>query len=198
MNLRCHRDFGIGTNVASRRSFLFSNERTKQHRRATDRATARPRPPTARRPPTRPTAVVGSLHSLLGWSSWIDNSWRQLGEWQSPQRWKERQEEGGRRRKRDGRQTRREERQQLGYFAATLTEEVTVKYTAAARRRTHCMGERPRAREHTHTHTHLTLGCSDLAVPLMKELNRQNLLCAHVCVCVRERGGEGTNRQQRQ
>ena len=47
------------------------------------------------------------------------------------------------------------------------------------------MGARPRARLAS-THTYRTLGCSALAVPLMKELNRQNL---RVCVCVRERGG---------
>ena len=87
-----------------------------------------------------------------------------------------------------GLRERGEERQQLGYFAATLTEEVTVKYTAVARRagglhESETSGSSAR-REHTYTHpyTHTlrTLRCSILAVPLMKELNRQNLFCLGV------------------
>ena len=126
-------------------------------------------------------------------------------------RWKETQDEGRREEKEaggtdatgaptradGGRRTegerRGEERQQLGYFAATLTEEVTVKYTAVARRAgglhesetSSSSARAARAHIHTskHTHTLRTLRCSILAVPLMKELNRQNLFCR----CVQQR-----------
>ena len=103
----------------------------------------------------------------------------------------------------DARLGERQKRQQLGYFAATLTEEVTVKYTAVARRlpaweRDLGLSHTHNTHTHTHAHTHThrtTLGYSVLAVPLMKELNRQNLrvcVCVCVCVCVSERErGEG-------
>ena len=121
-------------------------------------------------------------------------------------RWKERQDEGRREEKEaggtdatgaqtdadGGRRTegerRGEERQQLGYFAATLTEEVTVKYTAVARRAgglhesetSSSSARREHTYTHPNTHTLRTLRCSILAVPLMKELNRQNLFCLGV------------------
>ena len=97
-------------------------------------------------------------------------------------RWRERQDEGRREEKEaggtdatgaqtrvdGGRRTegerRGEERQQLGYFAATLTEEVTVKYTAVARRAgglhesetSSSSARAARAHIHTSKHTHLT------------------------------------------
>ena len=140
-------------------------------------------------------------------------------------RWKERQDEGRREEKEAGgtdatgaptradggrrtgeREERRgEERQQLGYFAATLTEEVTVKYTAVARRagglhESETSGSSAR-REHTYTHpnTHTlrTLRCSILADPLMKELNRQNLFCRCVQQRAQQQAAKTTRRRRR-
>ena len=85
----------------------------------------------------------------------------------------------------------------MGYFAATLTEEVTVKYTAVARRRAdglHGSETSSSAREHTY-----------IPYPWLfssgSPLNEGTQPAEPPCVCVRERErerGGGTDRQQRQ